>query len=47
MVVIRVQHTVKVGSSGLEVTDSTTEDALAEASLAALDTEELASWRTD
>lgn len=35
--------TVKVGSSGPEVADSTTE----EASLATLETEELASLRTD
>jgi hypothetical protein len=38
---------VKVGSSGAEVADSTREEALADASLAALETEELASLRTD
>ncbi len=38
---------MKVGSSGAEVTDEATEEAAEEASLAALETEELASLRTD
>jgi hypothetical protein len=41
------QLTVNVGSTGPEVADSTREDPLAEASLATLETEELASLMTD
>ena len=47
MIVRDWQLTVNVGSSGLEVADSTSEEPLAEASLATLDAEELASLRTD
>lgn len=41
--IVAMELTVKVGSSGAEVADDTTD----EASLAALATEELASLRTD